>query len=120
MKRKVRSTLLNEAIMILRKKAKETNSKIWKDLAERLDKPSSVRAEVNVGKIAKITREGQVIFVPGKVLGAGIIEHRVIVGALTFSEQARKKIEMANGRALTVKEFVKEFSDGKDVMIVGG
>jgi len=59
-----------------------TNRKIWKDLARRLSKPARRRAEVNISKINRYTKEGEIVVVPGKVLGAGRLDHKVVVAAL--------------------------------------
>ncbi len=117
--KKSRSTnpRLRELITTLAKRTHDSGQAIWRDLAERLARPSSRRAEVNVGRIARYTREGDVVAVPGKVLGAGSIAHSVTVAAFAFSEKARRKITTAGGRCMSFEELMKE-SKGSGVKIM--
>ena len=57
--------------------------------------------------------------VPGKVLGAGRIDHPVIVAAFAFSEQAKLKILKAKGKCLTIPELKKKKPKGRNVRIFG-
>ena len=74
--------------------------------------------EVNIGRISRLVKDDQVIFVPGKVLGTGVIDKKVTVGAHSFSESARSKIVASGGTVLSVQDFVKEFPDGRGVKLV--
>ncbi|GBF36126.1 large subunit ribosomal protein L18e [Methanofervidicoccus abyssi] len=95
-----------------------TNRKIWKDLARRLSKPARRRAEVNISKINRYTKEGEIVVVPGKVLGAGRLDHKVVVAALSFSEGAKRAIEEVGGRCITIEELVKENPKGVQIRIM--
>ena len=66
---------------------------------------SKMRAEVNIGKIDKLTKEGDTVAVPGKVLGNGSLTHSVNVAANSFSKSAAEKIKGAGGKALALKEL---------------
>ena len=57
--------------------------------------------------------------VPGKVLGAGKIDHPVSVAAFAFSEQARSKILKAKGKCLFISDLVKKNPKGTGVKIIG-
>ncbi len=74
-----------------------------KNLKNLMQKSRSRRAEVNVGKISKLTKKGDSIVVPGKVLGTGAIDHAVTVAANNFSESARRKIEAAGGKTIGIE-----------------
>jgi len=76
-----------------------------KRLKAELTASRSHRAEVNVGKIGQLTKKGDTIVVPGKVLGSGSIAHAVTVAAEKFSGSARKKIESAGGKAIPIGEL---------------
>lgn len=106
---------LVRAIILLKKAGKK--ARIYKDAAIKLDRGSSHRVEVNVGKISLLSRISNVIFVPGKVLGSGAIEEKVIVGAFAFSRSAAEKIKSAGGEALGVDQFISRFPEGKGVLI---
>ena len=91
---------------------------IWKYASSLLSGPGKGRVEVNLGRISKIAAEGDAFFVPGKVLGTGVIERKVTIGAFSFSSGARSKIEASGGSALTVEQFVKKFPRGSGVRLV--
>jgi len=118
---KIRNPLLKSDIIALKKAAKKSEKgRLWKAVAEYLERSRSKRVAVNVGKIAKLTKPGDVVIVPGKVLGGGVIEHKVVVGAFTFSDSARSKIAAAGGEALLIKKFIEKYSGWKGVKLIGG
>jgi large subunit ribosomal protein L18e len=91
---------------------------VWKDLAGKLSKPRKSRAAVNVDKLGRLSGKGDIIAVPGKVLGDGFIDHAITVGALGFSESARSKIEKAGGEAISLAELLEKNPEGKKIRIV--
>ena len=84
-----------------------------------LMKPSRQRRVVNVYKIEKNAKDGETILVPGKVLSLGNISRKIDVAALTFSEEAERKIKEANGKVMTIKELLESNPEGKKVRILG-
>jgi len=88
-------------------------------VAEALTKSRRTRVAVNVTKVSRLTKTGDTVLVPGKVLGAGEIDHSIKVAAFGFSEQGRSKIEAAGGSCLTIEQLVKENPKGVGVKIVG-
>ena len=118
---KIRNPLLKSDIIALKKAAKKGGkSGLWEAVAEYLERSRSKRVAVNVGKIAKLTKPGDVVIVPGKVLGGGVIEHKVVVGGFSFSESARSKITAAGGEVLPIKKFIETYSSCKGVKLIGG
>ena len=119
-RKKIKSTNphLIELICFLRKKAQENNAPIWRDIAERMLKPRQRRAEVNISRLNRYTKEGDQVVVPGKVLGAGIIDHPITVAAFAFSEQAKEKILRAKGKCISIPELVKINPRGANVKIM--
>ena len=118
MRREIQNPELKELIRFLRRKYGEVGAKIWRDIAERLERPRSRRAEVNVSKINRYTRPGDVVVVPGKVLGAGMIDHPVKVAAFAFSASAKRKIEAAGGKCMSIRELVEQNPRGSGVKIM--
>ncbi len=105
-------------IIELRALSNKHNVKIWRAVSEKLKKPRRNRPEVNVSKINRYTNKNEVVLVPGKVIGAGKIDHPVTVAAISFSEGARNKIETAKGRTLTIRQLVDENPKGSGVRII--
>ncbi len=110
--------VLRKMVRLLRKYAKENDAPIWRAIAEALEKPTRKRITVNVSKINRHTNEGDVVVIPGKVLGAGRMDHAVTVAALSFSEQAIRKIKGAGGRVLNILELVEENKKGSNIKII--
>ena len=82
----------------LKEQSREKGAEIWRDIAHRLEKPSRNWAEVNLSRLERYANEGDIIVVPGKVLGAGSINKKLTVAAYRFSGSAAKKIEAAGGK----------------------
>ena len=107
--------------IVLRKtidELKKTKSPAWKRITELLMRPSRKRVVVNVSKINRFANDGDVVVVPGKVLGSGELNKKVTVAALSFSFTALDKITQAGGRAVHIYELVKENKEGKGIKII--
>ena len=105
-------------IKFLKKMAKEHRARIWKAVAEHLRKSRRRKVEVNLSKINRYTSEGDVVVIPGKVLGAGFLEHKVTIAAFAYSESAKRKIIESGSRAITIEELVNENPKGSGVKII--
>jgi large subunit ribosomal protein L18e len=102
----------------LRKASNKYKVRIWRRVAELLLRPRRRRVEVNLSKINRYTKDGDVVIVPGKVLGAGLLTKPVTVAALAFSESSLRKIKDAGGRAITIEQLLKENPKGRNVKII--
>lgn len=118
---KIRATNpeLVKTVRFLKKKANETGAAIWRDVASFLAKPKHRRTAVNLGRINRYTKSQDRVIVPGKILGAGVMEHPVDVAAFSFSKLAKEKILKAKGKCYTINEFVEKNLDGSKVKIIG-
>jgi large subunit ribosomal protein L18e len=110
---------LNNTITSLRNAYKEKKSPIWKALEKKFKNTRSKYSEVNISKLDNITKEGDVVIVPGKVLGSGILEHKIILSAFAISVTALKKIVDSGGKVITINDLVEQYPDGKGVRIIG-
>jgi len=110
---------LVQLIMGLKEATRVNEAPIWRDIATRLEKPRSRWAEVNLSRIELYAKDGDVIVVPGKLLGAGLISKKVTVAAFQASESARVKIEKAGGRVLDIPALIEENPKGSGVRIMG-
>jgi large subunit ribosomal protein L18e len=110
--------ILRKTIRQLKKAARVNKARIWRYVAELLERSARKRVAVNIYKINRLTKDGDVVIVPGKVLGVGKLNHRVAVAAIAFSKQAIEKIKAANGRAMHILELVNENPSGSGVKII--
>ena len=111
--------VIADNIWTLRKASKKTKAPLWKDLERRLLNSRSNRREVNLDKLSKFTKEGDVIIVPGKLLGAGNLGHSVIVFAYSVSKLASQKVKEAGGQILALSDLVEKYPHGSGVKIIG-
>ncbi|MEM5802269.1 MAG: 50S ribosomal protein L18e [Candidatus Aenigmatarchaeota archaeon] len=109
---------LKNLIDILKSKSRELNAPIWKAIAEKLEKPTRRRVEVNLSKIDRYAKEGETIIVPGKVLAAGKLTKKVNIAAWQFSKQAEEKIKQVRGNVMTIEELLEKNPKGSYVKII--
>lgn len=110
--------IVRKQIRLLYKSYKKYGAPIWKAISKKLQVKRRARIKVNVIKINKLTKKGEYVAVPGKVLGFGFINHPVNVAALSFSKSAKEKIEKAGGKCLTFNELINLNPKGTNIKII--
>ena len=110
---------LNNTIWTLRNALKKNKVPIWKAVIKELSRSRSNRKEVNIGELAHVTKDKEVVIVPGKILGSGEISHKLTVWCFTISEVATRKILDAGGKMLPLDSLIKKYPDGKGIRIIG-
>ncbi|MHA1804166.1 MAG: 50S ribosomal protein L18e [Promethearchaeota archaeon] len=95
----------------------KTKKRIWKTVSKKLSGPRKNRVEVNLYRINKKTKEGDVIVVPGKVLGVGELDHEITIACLNCSESARTKILSSGSKLLSIEELLEQNPKGSNVKI---
>ncbi|MAE43152.1 50S ribosomal protein L18e [Candidatus Woesearchaeota archaeon] len=113
------NTLLSELISELKKRSNEQSVNLWKRIALDLEKPTRQRRAVNISRINRYTKENEIIIVPGKILGSGILKHKLTISAYQFSDQAKEKIEKSGATIVPLLELSKEKPNGKRIRIIG-
>ena len=94
------------------------DGKVWKALYRCLSKPRRRRTVVNLSKVNRHCKDGDLVVVPGKVLSSGDINCKVRVAALSFSERAVEKIKAVGGKCMTIEELLKINPEGKGIKIM--
>ena len=110
--------ILIDTIKTLKEASKSSGKKIWKALAEDLDKPKRNRVAVNLSRINRYTDEGQVVAVPGKVLAAGWLDHGVTIAAFSFSNLAKEKIKHAKGESMNLIDLLESGIEPSQIKIM--
>jgi large subunit ribosomal protein L18e len=105
-------------IRFLKKAASINNAEIWRTVAEFVERPRRKRVVVNVGKIDRLVKDGDIVIVPGKILGGGEIRRKITVAAVSITPTAASKILSVGGEVLTIPELVKKVPKGSGVKIV--
>lgn len=115
--------MANQVVLQMVKSLKQASVKndapIWSKLAKLALKPSSARRVVNLTKINDISKENDVIVVPGKVLGTGNVLHKVTLSSFSISNAAAKKIIESGGKIISFSEMIEKYPTGKGVNIIG-
>lgn len=111
--------LLTDLIMELKKRSNEQSVNLWKRIALDLEKPTRQRRVVNLSRINRYTKENEIIIVPGKILGSGILSHKLTISAYQLSEQAKEKIEKSGSTIIPLLELSREKPNGKRIRIIG-
>ena len=109
---------LTELIQELKRTSAHEGVGVWSAIADDLARPTRRHAQVNLGAIARTTKQGEIIVVPGKVLGDGELEHSITIAALGFSASAQQKLTANKTTMLTIKELVRKDPKGKTVRII--
>ncbi len=108
---------LNSLIADLKSAARNSDGGVWSDVADRLEKPRSTHAEVNLGRIERYAQEDETVVVPGKVLGSGVLQKEVTVAAVDFSGTAATKIDQV-GDTMKLEEAIEQNPDGSNVRVI--
>ncbi|MGC8515271.1 MAG: 50S ribosomal protein L18e [Thermoplasmata archaeon] len=102
------SNEIADTIDTLVKVSRENSSTMWRDIAERLSGGSRRYASINVGKINRLSNDGDIVIVPGSVLGSGVINKKVTLSALKISKSAMEKLQKSGSSFKPIKQFATE------------
>lgn len=117
--RKPANPELIKVTRLLRSKAQEFDAPIWRALAKKLEKSKHQRYVVNLSRINRYISDCETVTVPGKVLGAGTLDRKISVAALSFSKTAQEKIAAAGGECLTFSALIEKNPKGTNLRIIG-
>lgn len=112
------SKYLKDTISTLNTISRENNAPFWRDIAVRLTGGDRRKAEINVGKIGRLSNDGETIVVAGSVLGSGYFDKKVTVSALKISDKAREKITESGSVFKTLEELAAENPKGTNLKIL--
>ncbi|MHA2243915.1 MAG: 50S ribosomal protein L18e [Candidatus Hodarchaeales archaeon] len=102
----------------IRRAAATNETKIWALMASEMSKANRRRVAVNLSRLNRVSSPGDILMIPGKVLGTGSLNHRIEIAAESFSKNAQKKILNAGGQCLTIEELMKRNPKGSQVRII--
>jgi large subunit ribosomal protein L18e len=77
-----------------------------------VSRPKRSRRSVNLYKLDKVSKEGESIIVPGKVLSEGRLTHKVRITALDYSDAAKRALEESGSKIVGLEEMLKEKPKG--------
>ena len=115
--------MTNQVVIRMAKDLKKASAKndapIWAKLAEYALKPSIARRDINLNRIAQLTKENDTVVFPGKVLGTGNVPHKITLCSFSISNSAASKIKESGGQIVRFSEVIEKFPSGKGVNLLG-
>ncbi|TRZ54109.1 50S ribosomal protein L18e [archaeon] len=112
------NTNLQALIAGMRSSGHKEGSNFLLKIADELAKPSRGRANVNLSRIEKSCSAKEEVIIPGKLLADGILTKQVTVACFSSSEAARKKIESAGGKIISIEQLIEKNPKGTGVRII--
>lgn len=109
---------LKKAVAELKRISRKNKVRVWETVASLLSTSKRSRVSINVGQIQRHISKGDVVAIPGIVLGSGTIDNKVTAAAFRFTNQARKKIETAGGLCLSLVELAEKYPKGSGIKIL--
>jgi large subunit ribosomal protein L18e len=109
---------ITQLIKNLKEKSYQEKAAVWKKLALKLEKSTRRQAEVNLSQINRHTKPDELVLVPGKVLGSGVLDHKVQIAAFNFSKTAEEKIGNAGGECMEINQLMEKNPTGTGVRII--
>lgn len=94
-------------------------ARFWKRVLEEAERSRRQRRVVNLYKLNRLTKAGDIVYVPGKVLGAGNMDHPITISAFGFSKTAYEKLLKSGSTVLTTREFAEKYPTGSGVKLIG-
>ena len=114
----MKNSELEKTIKDLKVAGKKTGHAYFSALSDGLDKAKRARVAINISAINRLTEEGEVAVIPGKVLASGKLNHPVTVAAFDFSTAALEKIKAAGGEAKTLSQLIAEPPESSKVKLL--
>ena len=122
MARQVKKTnpMLISLIQDLKKKAYENDAPIWKDIARRLEKPSSTWPVVNLNRIDTYFNEKETGYEKGRTSFHDLLEAQSDLAVSKLERiRARFQIKLSAARLLEVTGFWAVWPREKDTTVAG-
>jgi len=104
----------NPDLIIAIVQLKKTNPVVAKILAM----PRKKRASLNLTQIDKMVKDGEKVFVPGKVLSSGEMTKKAKIVAWNASEKAIEKIKNAKAEFIYLNDEIKTNKELKGVRVL--
>ncbi len=90
----------------------------WMEVANIISGPTRKKPTVNLEKINEQAKEGDIIVVPGKVLGFGDIDKKLKIVALDFSQEAKEKLKEKKCIISSLRNEIQENPKARGVKII--
>ena len=97
--------------------SREHDAPVWRTVANTLSSPTRDHPTVNLSDLNNVTTD-EIIVVPGKVLGGGVLtQDDITVAAHKFSSSAKQRIN-EDGDAYTLRQLLNDNPEGSNIRII--
>ena len=116
MKKDTKNLQTQKLIENLYKLSKDKKKEIYASIARIIEASSRKIPSKNLFNLQKMTyvNDGDIVVIPGKVLGTGTLEKKITIYALSFSESAKAKYKGLK----TLRDFCKDNVDYKKIKLI--
>lgn len=97
---------------------KKSDSEFWLKVAKYLVRPKRKQIEVNLRKINNKAKDGDIILVPGKLLGDGVLDKKITIACYKASRNAINKINFSNSKLIGIGELFKKNKNGEGIKLI--
>ncbi len=94
------------------------NQKSWIDIAQAVSGSRKKYSSINLDRINNESENGDIVIIPGKVLGNGELNKKIKICALYFSDSAIHKIKNAKSEMVKIIDEIKSNPSAKGVKII--
>ncbi len=98
---------------------KSASTNIWDKADVLFQRSVRARKGVNLDKLSKTTKDGQVVIVADKILAKGTLTHKLTIVAMGFSKSAKEQILSAGGKIMQMDELKKSHPNAEGVVLLG-
>lgn len=92
--------------------------KNWLKVSDKISTPTRKQISINLDEINKKSEDGDVVVIPGKVLGIGKIDKKITIAALSFSTSAKEHLKESKTEFYTIKEEIKKNPEAKKIRLL--
>ena len=91
----------------------------WNQVDTLVQRSVRARKGVNLDKLSKTTKDGQIVIVADKILAKGKLTHKLTVAALGFSKNAKAQILASGAKIVQIDELKKSHPNAEGVVLLG-
>lgn len=110
--------VLTDIITACEEAARVNDAAVWERVSDELKRANRAQRTVNLSKIERYADDGDVVVVPGKVLGSGRLTKDVTVAALAYTQSAKAAINDA-GTLTYIEDLLEENPEGTGIKVIG-
>ena len=93
-------------------------NKAWFKIAQILSASTRQYSSVNLGQIDKVSKQGEIIVVPGKVLSSGSLTKKVRIASLGISAEAKDKLKETKSEYLYLAKEIQSNVKAEGVRVI--